>query len=149
MADPRQQVREAVVAILGGAAIQAVAGRATDVVRQRSSSIDVEAPLPLVLYDLVAFDEATGDGRLLISAIAEGTVAAPNAEQLCHNLLRASIDALDYPAFAAQGQEVVPFTASRPSVETDPDVPGTINRAGQPLLQQADAVLGLRLVSDL
>lgn len=142
--DIEQLHRQAVVTILAASTpVRTAVGRATEVLFQRSTSIGLDVPLPVLLYDLVSFDDASGNARLLLTAVAEGTVTNPDAAATCREILRVAVEALDYPAFAAQSLETVPFPESRQSVENDPDAPGTINREGQPFLQQADTLVPL------
>lgn len=142
--DEEQLLRQGMVAILTSAVpLQTVIGRATDVLWQRSASISAEAPLPLLLYDIVNYDAGTGAATVLLTALAEERLEAPDAAATCRAILRAAVDALTWAAFNALGLEVLPGAESRQSVESDPEVPGSINREGQPLLQQADTLVPL------
>ncbi len=141
--DSEQMIREAIVSVIAGnATVQSVAGRATDVIRQRAPSVEEDTPLPIVLYDLVSYEDWNGTGQVLLTAIEDApSLARADAAAACRALLKAAIDALDWAAFHALGLEIVVFADSRQS--NNPDVPGHINRDGQPLLQQADALVPL------
>lgn len=138
--DVEQLLREAVASVIAtNATVQAAVGRTTDVIRQRSPSIAEDTPLPIVLYDLQQYDDQHCEATLLLSVMAETGDAAAT----CRAVMRAAVDALDWAAFHALGIEIVPRAERRQSLESSADVPGHVNRDGQPFLQQVDAIVPL------
>jgi hypothetical protein len=135
-------VRQALQAIWSGsAAVQAVVGRATDVVRRRAVFGD-ETPLPIGLFEVLSLDENDGIVEVLVTGVSDGGAA----DDVPRTLLRAMIDACTQPAFTAQGLDMILLSETRESADRGfPDGPQALNRDGQPMLHQADATLRLLL----
>lgn len=122
MPDPKQQLREALVAVLGAAAaITTITGRATaNIVEWQALA---EAPRPVLVYRVISFAEngESGEGwdaRVQLTAVAEGT----DADVVANTLLGAARDALTAPALLAAGVDAAPLRWQR--MDGSDDAPG-------------------------
>lgn len=133
--DVEQQLREAIVAILGASSTIATLCGGT------ARIVDRETPgpastLPCLAYDLI-YDDITGRAELLLTGIADEGDALGKAREL----VKAAVGALTQPAFAAQASalQVAPSAAVGQNVAEV----GEVAVAGTPNLRQADRSLTL------
>jgi len=142
MADLEQTFRVALVTILdANAAVKAATGRASGVqVVEFGQWGYSDPPLPILVYDLVTYDKATGRITLALTGVS-GTSAA-NAREV----LKAGSAALTYTAFAAQSLDVARWEGARSSVLLSGE-DRLLARAGDEELHQADETLELMLLN--
>lgn len=139
--DRTQLVQEAATAILSAsAAIQAIAGRATDLVREPYTL--GRATLPLLVVAVREHQLAANRAELLIAAVADdGTTQS--ASQICAALLEQAETALTPSAFAAQGVEVLAGAGRRTTDSLDAPTLLALLTEGSPTLQVAELALPL------
>lgn len=140
--DLEQRVRVALVAILdANTAVKAATGRSSGVqVVEFGQWLYAEPPIPLLVYDLVAWDKGTGRITLALTAVAK-TAATARA------LLNAGSAALTYTAFAAHTLDVARWEGGRSSVLLGESSDRLLTREGEPDLYQADETLDLLLLT--
>jgi len=111
--DTDQAVREAVTAILDADPdLQAATGRTTRIAVE-ARNLATDTPLPVLAYEVMTLDEATGRAELLLTGVARGASSAATARRL----LELAKLALTAVAFQAQGLDVVPLEGTRRSAE--------------------------------
>lgn len=143
LTDLEQTFREALVAILDAAAeVKEATGRASGVqVVEFGQWAAADHPLPLLVYDLVAWDKSSGELSLALSAVAAGENAARDARRL----IRAGSAALTCAAFLARSLDVARFDGGRSSA-----ILGDEDRVllGTPDLYQADETIAMHLLTE-
>lgn len=142
--DLEQRLREAIVAIATAhAGLRAVLGRTTRLVVERDT-LAQDVVLPVLAYDLLTYDEASGRGEVLVTAIAEGVDAGAK----CRAALEQLQLALTAPAFEALGLQVAPLEGTRRSVDEVEDVRDRL-ALDSPTLTQVDWSLLLLVLESL
>ena len=142
--DLEQRLREAIVAIsTGHPGLQAVLGRDTRLVVERDT-LAQDVLLPVLAYDLLTYDEASGRGEVLFTAIAEGV----DAGAMCRAALEQLKLAITSSAFEALGLQVAPLEGTRRSVAEMEDVRDRLS-LDSPTLTQVDWSLPLLVLESL
>lgn len=129
-----QQLREAVVTILGANATVATLCGGTARVVDRGTTGPVPA-LPAVAYEIARLNPATGDAAVRLTGLS---VDADNAQAEAWELVDAARQALTQTTFAAQGLQVAVLEGAPEDVAEV----GLLD-LGHPTLRQADWSLPL------
>jgi hypothetical protein len=143
--DIEQQIREATKAILDAdTALRTLFGRTTRIAVERWR-VGLNTPLPVLAFDLLAYDEGAERGTMLLTAIAKDT----NSGAVCRNALELAKAALTYNAYEAQGLNYLAPQVDaglRQSVDEVGDISGLLE-LDEPTLTQADWSLPLLVLT--
>ena len=142
--DTEQLIREATKAILDAdTTLRTLTGRTSRIVLEKDR-VAIGVQLPVLAYDLLTFDEASGRAVLLLTAIANDST---NAGQKARAMLEAAKNALTAPAYEAQGLDyIAPQEGTRQSVDEVEDIRGLLDLES-PTLTQADWSLPLLVLN--